>query len=178
MPRPELDGEVAPEVYRCGLGRRIPERGLLAEGADAQARRAGRDDDARGVIEAGPLLQERRELLHRHEHRLDVEVHDLGEGRLGMGLEPFAPCRAGVGEQDVDVVRVLQHLGHERLDAGKGGAVGGCRDGTGAGLQVRELVELRHGGLAGLCLSGRDKDFGAAGLKEPVGEGYVSRPSS
>lgn len=153
VPRAQVDGEVAPEMQYGGLGSRVSERGLAAEGADAEAGGAGRDDDARGVLLRGAPLQERRELLHRHEHGLDVEVHDLGEGRLGMRVEALAPGRAGVGEEDVDVLRVLRHLRHQRLDALDRGAVGRRRDGARAGLEVRELVELRHGRLAGLGLS-------------------------
>jgi len=80
MPGGQLDGEVASEVYDGGLGGRVAEGGLLAEGADSQAGDAGRDDDAGRVLEGGALLQQGRELLHRQEDGLHVEVHDFREG--------------------------------------------------------------------------------------------------
>lgn len=85
-----------------------------------------------------------------------------------MRLEALAPGRSRVGEQDVDVVRVLRHLAHQRLDALDCGAVGGDGDGARARLEVGEFVELRHGLLAGLSLPRGDEDFGASGLEEAV----------
>lgn len=57
-----------------------------------------------------------------------------------MGVELLAPGGAGVGEQDVDVVGGLGDLGHQPLDLGELGAVGGDGDGFCAGPLVGQCV--------------------------------------
>lgn len=112
----ELDGQVAAEVEDGGLGGGVAEGGLAAEGADAEGGGARGDDDARRVLARGAALEQRREPLHRHEHRLHVEVHHLGERRLRVRVEPLPPRRPRVREQDVHVLRLRRYLRHQRLD--------------------------------------------------------------
>lgn len=85
-----------------------------------------------------------------------------------MRLEPFAPGRTGIREQDIDVLRVLRYLSQERLNALHRSAVSGGGDGACAGLKARELVKLCYGLVAGFRLPRRDEDFGASGLEKPV----------
>lgn len=86
-----------------------------------------------------------------------------------MSVDVLAPCGAGVGEEDVDVVGVLLHLLDEVGDAGLGGAVGRHRDGLGAGGEVGEGVESGDGGFAGGGLARGDEDEGGAGLEDANG---------
>lgn len=174
--RAQIDGKIAREVHGGRLARAIREGGLLAEGADAQPGHAGRDDDARRVLDGGAPLQQGRELLHAVEDRLDVQVHHLREGRLRVRVERRPPRRARVGEQDVDVRRLRRHRRHERLDPRHGAGVGRGGDGASPRLQPRERVELRGGGVAGRGFARGDEDEGAAGLEEAVVvDGLVGR---
>lgn len=106
----ELDGEVAAEVDGGRLAGAVRVRALRAEGADAEPGRRRRDDDARRVVDRGPLLQEGGELLGAEEDGLDVEVHDLLEGGVRVRVEGGAPRRARVREEDVYVGGVLPDL--------------------------------------------------------------------
>ncbi|KAI9155232.1 Carnosine N-methyltransferase [Paramyrothecium foliicola] len=162
----ELDGEVAAQVDDGGLAGRVAVGALGAEGADAEAGDAGGDDDARGVLRRGGLLEQGREDADGVEDGLYVEVHDLGKGRVRVRVERLAPRGAGVGEEDVDAVRVLLDLGEEVLDALERRRVGRHGDGDGAGGAVRQGVEGLAGLVAGGGLARRDEDLGGAGLEE------------
>lgn len=83
-----------------------------------------------------------------------------------MRIELLAPSRARVGEQDVDMVGVLAHLGHQPLNLGHLTAVRGHGDGDGARALVGERVQRFAGLLARLGFPRGDEDFGAAGLEE------------
>ncbi|CRK27523.1 hypothetical protein BN1708_004413 [Verticillium longisporum] len=165
----ELEREVAAEVDDGGLAGAVAVGAGLAERADAEAGDRRRDDDAAGVVARRPHLQQRRKVADRREHGLDVEVHDLGEGPVGVAVERLAPRRARVGEQQVHVRRVLLDRRQQRRDALGGGNVGGRRDGDGAGREVRERVELFAGRVAGCRFAGRDEDLGGAGLQDAGG---------
>lgn len=130
----ELDGQVATQVQHGGLGRRVPVRSLGAERAYSQPSDAGGDDHAGRIIDRSPLLEHGLELLDRIENRLHVEVHYLAERVLRVCLERLAPCRARVGQEDVDRLGVFPDLRDERLDTRQSGRVGGHRDGSCAWL--------------------------------------------
>lgn len=83
-----------------------------------------------------------------------------------MGVELLAPGGARVREEDVDVVGGLGDFGHEPLDFGHFGAVGGDRDGFRSGCEVRERIEGRAGGFASGGFAGGDVDAVGAGLEE------------
>lgn len=151
-----------------GLAGGVAVRALLAEGADAQARDAGGDEHAAGVVERGLLLQQRGEDADRVEDGFDVEVHDFCERLIGVRVKGLAPGRAGVGKQDVDVVGVLAHCGEKAVDAVHGGRVGGHGDCRGVGGAAGQCVEDLACFLAGGGLAGGDEDLGAAGLHEAV----------
>lgn len=121
----ELEGQVAAEVEDGSLGGRVAVGAVAAQGADAEAGDRGGDDDARGVADGAALLQQGRELADGVEDAADVEVHDLGERLVRVLVKGRAPGGAGVGEEDVDVVGVLAHLGEQVLDAGEVRRVGG-----------------------------------------------------
>lgn len=149
MPGPQLDGQVLGEVDRGRFGGRVGVRGVGPEGADADAGHARGDDDATGVLHAGAGPEEGLELLDGVEDALDVEVHDLLEGGVGVAFEGFAPGGAGVGEEDVDVRGGLGDLAGEPADFAGLGEVGGDGDGGGVGGFGGEGVEGGGGGGAG-----------------------------
>ena len=169
MPRAQIHRQVLRQVNRRRLGRGVSERRLVAQTTDADARDTGRDDHPAGIAQRGLFLQQRREEPDGGEDALDVQVHDLGEGTVRVGVEFLAPGGACVGEQDVDVVGRLGHLGDQPLDLGDFGAVGGYRDGAGRGVLVGEGIESSAGGLASGGFAGGYVDFEAASLKEPGG---------
>lgn len=169
--RPQLERQVAPQVDGRRLAGAVPERGLPAQGADAHAGHRRRDDHPAGVVDAAPPLQQRREQPDGVEHGPHVQVEHLGDGRVRVRVEGLAPRGARVGQQDVDVVRVLLHRVDEVLHAFYPGRVGGHRDGDRARLQAGQGVEGFAGGLAGRGLAGGDEDFGAACLEEAVWAG-------
>lgn len=90
-----------------------------------------------------------------------------------MGFELLAPSGAGVREQDVDVIGALAHLGHQLLDLGELGAVGGDGDGFCAGPFVGQGVEGGAGFLARRRFAAGYVDFRTAGLEEAGG--FVSQ---
>lgn len=108
-------------------------------------------------------------LLRTNKHTLNVQIHDFLERTLGVLVELFAPGRAGVGEQDVDVVGVLGDFGDEALDFACFGDVRGDRDGF--AFRVGQGVERCDGFFAGFGFARGDEDFAAAGLGEAVGGG-------
>lgn len=173
MPRAQLDGQVAPQVNDAGLAGRVAKGAVLAQAADAEPGDAGGDEHAAGVVEGGARLQQRRKEAHGVEDGLDIQVEDFAKGAVWVGVEGLAPGGAGVGEQDVDVGRVLPHAVDEGLHALDGGAVGRYGDGLRAGRQARQAVERLHGFLAGGGFARRDEDFGAACLEEATGRARV-----
>lgn len=166
----ELDGEVAAEVNDGSLGGRVAVGTVLADGADAETSNAGGDEDARRVSGGGTLLEHRGESLDGVEDGAHVQVHDLGKGVIRVLVKGGAPGRAGVGEQDVDVISVLLDLRQKALDTLERRRVGGDRDGLGARLHVGKSVELLDGFVACLGLARRDEDLGSAGLEEAGSE--------
>jgi len=48
------------------------------------------------------LLQHRQQFLREREHPLDVQREKLGKCFIGVFREWFAPCRAGVVDEDVE----------------------------------------------------------------------------
>lgn len=158
--------EQTTEPPTCCLGRRVSECSLLAQCADTDTSHRGGDQHPTWVLNRPPLLQQRSELSDGVEHTLDVQIHHLGESGVRVLVERLAPCCAGVGEEDVDVVGVLLDLLKEALDALDGGGIGGDGDGFRAGLEVGEGVELRNGFFAGFGFAGSDEDFRGAGLEE------------
>lgn len=166
--RAQLERQVTTQVQHSGLAGGVAVRALLAEGADAQARDAGGDEHAAGVVERGVLLQQRGEDADRVEDGFDVEVHDFCKGLIGVRVKGLAPGRAGVGKQDVDVVGVLAHFGEQAVDAVHGRRVGGHGDCRGVGGLAGQRVEDFACFLAGGGLAGGDEDLGAAGLHEAV----------
>lgn len=168
-PGTQLDGQVAAEVDDGRLGRRVPIGALLANGANAQAGDAGRDDDAGGVRARSGLVQQRRKDADRVEDGLDIEIHDLGKGLVGVGVKGLAPGGAGVGEENVHAVSVLLDLFEQVRHALHVGRVGGDGDGDGAGRAVGKGIEGFAGLVAGGGFAGRDEDLGGAGLEEAFG---------
>lgn len=157
--RAKLDGEVAAEVQHGGLARRVAVGALEADGADAQTGHGRRDDDAARVLGRGPRLQQRGEDADGVEDGPDVEVHDLGKGRVRVRVEALAPRRARVGHEDVDLVRVLLHLGEQVLHALELRRVGRHRDGLRPRGEVGQRIERRYGFVARRRLARRDEDF-------------------
>ena len=168
MPGAQLDGEVSTQMQHGRLAGAVSVCPLAAHGSDSQAGHARRDDDPRRVLDGAALLQERQELADSVEDSPDVQVHHLGERTVGVGVDVLAPGRAGVGQQDVDMVGVLLDIGEQLLHAGQVGAVGGDGDGTRTGREVGECVEGLDGGLARRLFAGRDEDSGGAGLEKTV----------
>lgn len=171
VPRAQLDGQVLGQMDHGRLRGRVREGGVLAEAADADACGGGCDDDPGGLVLGRFGLEEGGEsassvyyihrekrgcghlLLHQIKHTLHVQIHHLGERRLGMRLELFAPGGARVGEEDVNVVRRLAHFGHEAVQLRHLGVVGGDGDGLRAGPFVGQRVQRRHGLVAGFGLA-------------------------
>ena len=85
-------------------------------------------------------------LLRTNKHTLHIQIHDFLERTLGVLIELLSPGRAGVGEQDVDVVGVLGDFGDEALDFACFGNVRG--DGDGFAFGVGQGVERRDGFFA------------------------------
>ncbi len=168
MPGAQLDGEVSTQMKHRRLAGAVSVCSLAAHGADSQAGHARRDDDPRRVLDGAPLLQERQELADRVEDSSDVQVHHLGERTVGVGVDILAPGRAGVGQEDVDMVGVLLDIGEQLLHAGQVGAVGGDGDGTRTRREVGECVERLDCGLARCLFAGRDEDGGGAGLEKTI----------
>ena len=96
-PRSQLHSQVPPQVNHRRLGSAVPVRALLTNSADAQPRHGSGDDHAAGILDAGLLLQKGRKLADGVEHAPDVQVHDLGKGRVGMVVKGGTPRGAGVG---------------------------------------------------------------------------------
>ena len=164
----QLDGQILGEVDGSGLGGRVRVRGVGAQRADADAGDRGGDDDARRILHRRALAEERREFLDRVEDALDVQVHDLGEGRGRVGFEALAPCCTGIREEDVDVRRLLPDLAGQTLDLRHLRQVGRHGDRDRVGPFVRQRVEGAHGFVARAGFARGDVDFGAAGLEEAV----------
>lgn len=101
---------------------------LLAQSPNSQPGNGSGDDHPRRIIQRGPLLQQRSKLADEIEHAADVQVHHLGKGTVGVGVELLAPRGAGVGEEDVDMAGLLGHFCDEVLDPFERGAVGGDGD--------------------------------------------------
>lgn len=59
--RAQLNGEVARQMQRRGLGGGVAEGRVFAERADADAGDGGGDDDAGGVLDAGAFAEQGRE---------------------------------------------------------------------------------------------------------------------
>lgn len=87
-----------------------------------------------------------------------------------MGVEAFAPCSAGVGKQDIDVVSVFTDFGHQPVDFGYFAAVGWDGDCDCAWLSIGEAVQRIASFLAGFAFAGRDEELCDAGLEE-AGDG-------
>jgi len=139
---------------------------LLAQAANAKTGYAGRDDDAARILNAGALGQQRGKLPHEVEDAAHVEVHDLSEGWVRMGVKLLTPCRARVGHQDVNMVGVRRYLRQQVLDALERATVRGNGDGHGAWPKVGKSVEDLYCIVAGGCLSGGDEDLRTAGLEK------------
>lgn len=133
------------------------------------------------IVREGGLLQqsavwEKSVLLNRVEHTFHIQIHHLGEHLLRVRVELLAPCRAGIGEEDVDTVGRLGHLGRESVQLLDAGAVRGDGDGLRAGPLVWQGVQGGDGFIAGLLLAGGDVYFGAASLKETLQRvSYITR---
>lgn len=72
------------------------------------------------------------------------------------------------------MIRRFRHLFYQAFDIGELGAIGGNRDGNGAGAEIGECVEGFAGRGAGRGFARGDVDFGASGLEEAGGWGSVS----
>jgi hypothetical protein len=70
-----------------------------------------------------------------------------------MLVELCSPGCSSIGEQNVDLVRVLLHLFHQSLDFTGLGKIGGDGDGFAV---AGESVEGSAGFFAGLCFAGCD----------------------
>lgn len=155
-----------------GFAGRVAIRALFTQRAHSQAGHRCRNQHPAGVRLLGPapkrgrLLQQGREQADRVEDGLDVEVKDLAKGAVGVRVKGLAPGGPGVGEEDVDAVRVPLDAVEQGLDPVDGGAVGGHRDGPGPWRQVGQRVEQGDGRVARGGFAGRDEDFGAACLEE------------
>lgn len=110
MPWAELDGQILGEMDDGRLGGRVSVRGVGTQRADADAGHRRRHDDTRRGLNARIRPEQGLELLDRVEDALDVQVHDLLEGGVRVGLEPLAPRGPRVGEEDVDMRRAFAHL--------------------------------------------------------------------
>lgn len=105
-------------------------------------------------------------LLRTNKHTLHIQIHDFLERTLGVLIKLLSPSRAGIGEEDVDVVGVLGDFGDEALDLACFGDVRG--DGDGFAFGVGQGVEGRDGFFARFGFARGDEDFAAAGLGEAV----------
>ena len=83
-----------------------------------------------------------------------------------MGVELLTPSRAGVREEDIDMIGCLRHFSDEALNFGDFCGIGGDGYGAGIGVLVWQSVEGGAGGVAGGGFAGGDVDFGAPDLKE------------
>lgn len=107
-----------------------------------------------------------RLLLRGIEDALHVQIHDLLERGFRIRVEFLSPCCAGIGEENINVVRCLLDLSNEPLDLRELGAISWYGDGNGTGTFVRNGIEGGDGLIASLCFAGRDVDLRAACLKE------------
>lgn len=103
----------------------------------------------------------------------DVQIHHFRKRFIRMRVELLPPRSARVGEQDIHMIRRLAHFSHQMLDVLDLGAVGGNRDGNGAGKFRWESVQGFAGGFACRGFAGCDVDFGTAGLEETGRFGLV-----
>ena len=151
------------------LGSRVAVSTLLEQGSHPTTGYTGGDEHASRVRLCGVLLEHRGEALDGVEDGLDVEVHDLAERRVGVGIKGLAPGGAGVREEDVDRIGVLGYLGDKVIDAIDGSRVGGDGVGLGARLEVGKGIESLDGLVAGGSFAGGDEDFGCTGLENTAG---------
>lgn len=166
MSRPELDGQVFGQVDDGGFGGGVGERGVGAEGSDSDAGDGGGYDHARRVLQRGAGFEEGFEFLDGVEDALDVQVHDFGEGGVGVGFESLAPGGAGVGEEDVDVWGCFGDFGGEAADFADFGQVSGDGDCGCVGAFGFQGVEGLDGFFACGGFARGDIYFAAAGLEE------------
>lgn len=90
------------------------------------------------------LLQHRLKQLHHVEDAPDIQIQDLGRRPIWRRFERSAPGRAGVGDQDVDVVGVLldclDQLCHFLPLAHVGGDADGAALDAGQRIQSRDRL--------------------------------------
>ena len=83
-----------------------------------------------------------------------------------MRIEFLTPSCSCIGKEYVDVICALRDLFHQTLNFRDLRAVGGYRDGLGAGSFVGHGIESFTSGVACGLLSGGYVDFGAASLEK------------
>jgi hypothetical protein len=127
--------------------------------------------DAGRVVVRTRLLEQREECPGEEERRLQVQVEHLVPRRFGEGLQRLAPRRAGVVDQDVQLVLALAHHRGQPAALRLGREVGRHRD------DLAELGQLGDRGLPGLGLARADVDAGA-GLEQAAGHHQADSPGS
>lgn len=85
-------------------------RSLLPQRPDAQPGYTRRNYNPRGVINRSPLLQEGGKLPDQIENTPNIQIHDLGEGVVRMGVKLLPPCGTGVGEKNIDMGGLLGYF--------------------------------------------------------------------
>ena len=135
MTRPKLDSQVLRQMDSSRLGSRVRRRCVLADCANANTRHRGSDNDTGWICdgclcceewgEPSPMLESRlilvptrlvsNILLDRVEHTLDIQIHNLRKHLLGVGVKLLAPCCAGIGEENINMVCGLAYLGDKSV---------------------------------------------------------------
>ena len=91
----------------CSFRSRVAKGSLIAQRAGGYASNRSRDDYARRRTERGAGGEERGEESDGTENTLDVQIHDLSESEVRMGVELLSPCCTSVCKEDVYVRRLL-----------------------------------------------------------------------
>src|SRR3546814_2810106 len=76
-----------------------------------------RSDDLRRTVGAAAALEQPVQRLRQKKGRFDVYVHHLVPAGLGEALERFAPCCAGIVDEDVEALFARFEFRRERAAA-------------------------------------------------------------
>lgn len=107
-------------------------------------------------------------LLDSIENTFHIQVHDLGEHLLRVGIEFLAPGRTGIGKEDIHMISRLAHFGDQSVQLVHTGAISWHGDGLSAGPLVRQGVQRGDSFVAGILLAGGDVHLGTTGLQEAI----------